>query len=69
MALRGRSKRIEVATTTGSHDDVLGVKILDRETIRVKFNRASIILSKFADGNKILDKVRCMKNIMQEKGI
>jgi hypothetical protein len=44
-------------------------KILHKTTKRVKFNGAVIVGSKLTHRNKILNKVRCNKNIIKVKGV
>jgi len=43
------------------------VKILNSKTKRVKFDRAFVIFCKATNRNKIIDNVRCDKNIIKSK--
>jgi hypothetical protein len=46
---------VEVAGAIRPHDNLPGVKILQRKTKWVKFNGAVVVTDKFSSGTKILD--------------
>jgi hypothetical protein len=49
--------------TIAANDHVLGAKVLNRETKRVKFNGTMVISSETTNRNQILDKVGNYQNI------
>lgn len=56
---------IEVTYTIAPDDHVPSLKVLHRETKGIKLNRNLIIDSKLPHRNKVLDDVRCKKNVIE----
>ena len=54
----GGGVRVEIARTIAPENYRLGMKILHRETSRVKFNRDTIITSEFSNRDKIFNDTR-----------
>ena len=46
---------VEVTGAIRAHDNLPGVKILQRKTKWVKFNGAVVVTDKFSSGTKVLD--------------
>jgi len=51
---------VEVAAATGSQNLFLGVKILYRKAIGIKFNRTGVVFGKFANRYEVFDNRRSM---------
>ena len=58
---------IKITITIAPGDHVLGLKILHRDTKRIKFNRTKVVTSKATNKNKFFYDVRGDKDIVQVK--
>ena len=63
--VRCKPERVEVAGAPAAGLHCLSVRILDGETIGVKFNRDIVITSEFSDREKVFDQGRANENIMK----